>query len=245
MKKEVYILFLVLTLSIILFLSGCETLLKKESIDNQSQFSYTTGNSEKVYSDTYKAETVLSEKQKLIIKGAKELLGKTSLIIKGRSFNYDCTGTVLAVYYYAGIDLTVYFPRYRGNGVSRLYQTAADFNLFYKTSLPAPGDIIFWDNTYDRNSDKIWNDPLTHAGIVLEIDEDGTISYVHLNYAKGIIIEKMNLLNPEVHVKNQGSETYTYNSPMRMRSHRYINPTQWLSSHLNRGFGMLYKITQE
>jgi hypothetical protein len=39
------------------------------------------------------------------------------------------------------------------------------------------GDIIFWDNTWDRNGNKRFgDDPLTHAGIVISIDEDGQYS---------------------------------------------------------------------
>ena len=77
----------------------------------------------------------------------------------------DCTGTVLAIYYYAGIDLARDFNKYSGNGVTRLYKSLQAQKLLYETRYPVTGDIIFWDNTYDRNEDGRWNDTLTHVGI--------------------------------------------------------------------------------
>lgn len=224
------------------YLIGCETIFNGSNKRSEKTVVHAETGTKKVYTKKNEDQDQLTEVQNLIVKGAKSLIGKTSLNVKGKSFRYDCTGTVLAVYHYAGIDLGKYFSRYSGNGVSRLYKTAKDFNLFYTPALPAPGDVIFWDNTWDRNGDKVWNDPLTHTGIVLEVAEDGTISYVHLNYVKGIVIEKMNLLNPEIHILNRNGKEIILNSPMRMRSHRYINPNKWLSSHLNKGFGMLYRI---
>lgn len=224
------------------YLAGCETFLYGTDKKSEKTVVLAETETKKVYTKKNDDSDQITEIQRLIVKGAKSLIGKTSLYVKGKSFRYDCTGTVLAIYHYAGIDLEKYFSRYSGNGVSRLYQTASNFNLFYTPALPAPGDVIFWDNTWDRNGDKVWNDPLTHTGVVLDVAEDGTISYVHLNYVKGIVIEKMNLLNPEIHILNRNGKEIILNSPMRMRSHRYINPNKWLSSHLNKGFGMLYRM---
>ena len=136
--------------------------------------------------------------------GARSLLGATELVVKGRRFTWDCTGTVLAIYWYAGIDLARDFGRYAGGGVSRLYRTLKDASLLYTTREPILGDLVFWDDTYDADGDGAWDDPLTHVGMVMETAADGTISYVHLNYRKGIVIEQMNLREPDVHqrVKN-------------------------------------------
>jgi hypothetical protein len=49
---------------------------------------------------------------------------------------------------------------------------------------PAPGDLVFWRDTYDRNRNGRPDDGLTHAGIV-EYVVDGTVVFVHRG-AKGV-----------------------------------------------------------
>jgi hypothetical protein len=168
------------------------------------------------------------------------VLGKRELVIRGRRFNMDCTGAVLAIYYYAGIDLAQDFRNFSGNGVTRLYKSLESEQLLYRTTLPVPGDIIFWDNTYDRNKDGRWNDPLTHVGMVMSVAANGEVQYVHLNYRKGIIIENMNLRKPRTHQKMERGEMQIVNSPMRMKQAGNAHPENWLSGQLFRIFGMGY-----
>ncbi len=190
------------------------------------------------YSESLEKEasrTDITETQRLLIQAAGTLLGVDSIRIKGRTFNFDCTGVVLACYYYAGIDLTDAFPHYTGNGVSRIYQYLEDNDLLYRTETPEPGDIIFWDNTYDRNGDGVENDLLTHMGMVVA-SEDGNIVYIHVNYRKGVILEKMNLKR-----KNEFMDgNAVINSPMRMKGSK--KSPRWLSSHLFRIFGKGYAL---
>ncbi len=180
----------------------------------------------------------LSPVQQRVVDSAKSLVGARTLRINGRRFRYDCTGTILAAYYGAGIDLEAEFSAYTGNGVARLFKLAAAHELVYSGDSPRPGDVIFWDNTYDRNGDGTWNDPLTHAGVVIRTYEDGSVEYVHHNYREGIVVARMSLASPDLHQ----SGALLVNSPMRMNSHRYINPSRWLASHLYRSAGMLYEL---
>ncbi|MBN2510008.1 MAG: CHAP domain-containing protein [Spirochaetales bacterium] len=172
--------------------------------------------------------------QRQLIECANAIRGSKSLNVRGRSFTFDCTGVVLACYYYAGIDLTLAFPDYTGNGVSRIYNYLKDNRLTYTTQSPEPGDIIFWDNTYDRNADGKENDPLTHMGMVVHTDGEGQISYIHANYRKGIVFEQMNLTRPDVYMEG----TRIINSPMRMKGQK--PSPRWLSSHLVKSFGRGY-----
>ena len=178
-------------------------------------------------------------RQKLA-EGGNYVLGKRELIIRGKRFNMDCTGAVLAIYYYAGIDLTRDFNKYSGNGVTRLFKSLEAEELLYNTRYPVTGDIIFWDNTYDRNEDGRWNDTLTHVGMVMNVSPDGDVEYVHLNYRKGIIIENMNLRQPEIHQQMEKGQMKIINSPMRMKQQGKAHPENWLSGQLFKIFGMGY-----
>jgi hypothetical protein len=170
-----------------------------------------------------------------LVEGASRLVGKTELVIKGRRFNWDCTGTVLAVYWYAGIDLSRDFDKYGGNGVSRLFRSLESRDLLYDTEYPLPGDLVFWDDTYDANGDGEWNDELTHVGMAVETDGDGNVSFVHLNAHKGIVVERMNLREPDSRGKN---------APMRLARPGVRHPARWLAGQLYRMMGMGYLFEQ-
>jgi hypothetical protein len=187
---------------------------------------------------TRPAET--SDVQRLLAEGARWALGRRHLVVRGRTFPYDCTGTVLAIYWYAGIDLARDFGEYSGNGVMRLYRSLEKQNLLYSSPHPATGDVIFWDNTYDRNGDGAWNDTLTHMGMVLRSSPDGTIQYVHLNYSRGIVIENMNLLEPNLSKKLIRGSLRILNSPIRLKERGQPHPPQWLAGELYRVLGMGY-----
>jgi hypothetical protein len=180
------------------------------------------------------------EIRRKLAEGGRYVMGKRELIIRGKRFNMDCTGTILAIYYYAGIDLARDFNKYTGNGVTRLYKSLEAQGLLYDTRYPVTGDIIFWDNTYDRNEDGQWNDPLTHVGMVMSVSEEGDVEYVHLNYRKGIIIEHMNLRKPQIHERMEKGQMRIVNSPIRMKQAGKSHPENWLSGQLFRIFGMGY-----
>jgi hypothetical protein len=176
----------------------------------------------------------------LLGEGARSVLGATELVVKGRRFSWDCTGTVLAIYWYAGIDLARDFGRYGGGGVNRLYRTLRDAGLLYTSAEPILGDLVFWDDTYDADGDGAWDDPLTHVGMVMETAADGTVSFVHLNYRKGIVIETMNLREPGVHQRVKAGKMTIVNSPLRMAETGKEHPAKWLAGQLYRVLGMGY-----
>jgi hypothetical protein len=178
-----------------------------------------------------------------VAEAAEDLVGQRRIRIRGERFNADCTGTILAAHYAAGIDLRPFFSEYRGNGVRRLYSLGRDYRLIEKgTRTPKPGSVIFWDNTYDRNRDGKWNDPLTHAGIVVSVGRNNQIEYVHYDYSKGVALARMNLEREDTYTAERGGEKVLLNSPMRMKRDRHINPDAWLASHLHRSFGRLYRL---
>ena len=182
----------------------------------------------------------VDERGKRVAEAALSLVGARSLVVDGKTFPYDCTGVARAAYWITGVDLAQDFDKYTGNGVTRIYRTLESRNLLHTAAVPAPGDLIFWDNTYDRNKDGKWNDPLTHVAVVVGAYDDGRIEYVHENYRKGIVVEHMNLRDPDTRTKAQAGRTIIVNSPMRMRGQ--VTTPLWLSSHLFREFGRAYEL---
>lgn len=183
-----------------------------------------------------------------VVDSAKTLLGQkpnAKVSVKGRQFVLDCIGTVSAAWWGAGFDIQRDFPKYEGNGVNRLYQSLRDWGALHELRKPKPGDIIFWANTYDRNEDgKLGNDGLTHAGLVIEIETDGTVSYLHESYSRGVVIAYFNLLHPESPKSPEGK---IWNSPMFLGSNydRKANPPHWLSGDLWAGFADAEKTAGE
>jgi hypothetical protein len=149
-----------------------------------------------------------------IVSGGMSLVGQETLVVKGVTYPSDCTGVVRAAYAFADIDLAYRFGRYGGNGVRRVYLTLHDQGLLYATSYPAPGDIIFWDNTWDANANKQADDELTHIGLVVAAEQDGSISYLHYHYRLGPTVETMNLLRPDIDLGKDGKPV---NAVIRMR----------------------------
>jgi len=185
------------------------------------------------------ASKPLSKEQARLVASARSLLGlppNAKLIVKDRAFTLDCIGTVSAIFYSQDIDLTKDFAKYPGDGVNRLYSTLRDGGVLHHDSYPRVGDVVIWDNSWDANADgKRGDDPRTHAGIVLAVDGDGTIHYIHESVYQGVIIEVMNLLHPDEASDGSGKRL---NSGMAVPSRAGgPKPERWLSGQLFDAFG--------
>ncbi len=235
MMKVIRYLFVFLTLSLFLMIWGCASLEGKTSEDPGV-------NLQSVREKPKDATVELSPIQRKLVEGAYRLVGYRGkrIVVRGRSFNFDCTGTILAIYYYAGIDLSRAFSKYTGNGVLRLYKIFYHKGLLYLTKRPKSGDLIFWDNTYDRNGNGKMDDYLTHVGMVVGVYKDGTIEYVHEHIRKGITIERMNLYTPNTYGKRVNGKFIIVNAPIRMKVAGKTHPNKWLASQLLRAFGKGY-----
>lgn len=173
------------------------------------------------------------ETKTALVETAKALLGEQKLVVRGKRFNLDCSGLILAIYHGAGIDLSRAYPLYEGNGVRRLYRYLEERQRLHGNKRPQPGDLIFWDNSYDRNGDGDFNDELTHIGMVVSVDAYGTVTYIHHNYTRGIVLEKMNLFRRDVR-EEQGRRI---NSAMRSRNAPEAPGGVSLAGELFRTFG--------
>jgi len=157
-----------------------------------------------------------------IAAGAAKLLGKRRLEVGEQSFRYDCSGMVCAAYATTG-------QRLSGSSKS-LYEEAVGAGILHTERLPRPGDIAFFDNSYDRNNNRRRDDELTHVALVESVDEAGTITLIHLGSGTVGRIQ-MNLLRP-----NDAS----VNSYLRAPSDRDGGPR--LTGELWRAFGSFWAL---
>ncbi len=98
-------------------------------------------------------------------------------------FAPDCTGFVEAVYEAEGVPLRAMMrqaaPEER-SGVAAAFRAMEAYGAVFgaRGEWPAPGDLVFFHDTYDRNRNGRADDRLTHVGVV-EYVVDGTVVFVH------------------------------------------------------------------
>lgn len=141
-------------------------------------------------------------------------------------YNDDCSGYVGASFNRAGVPL-------RGRAAA-IWEAAESAGTLHHRKLPSPGDVAFWDNTYDRNKDGRWNDALTHVGIVLRVDEKtGDILLGHGGFNGTRDTFRMNLYHPDDHL---GGDGRVINDSMRKPRKGDPKSAQYLGSQLWAGF---------
>lgn len=140
-------------------------------------------------------------------------------------FRDDCSGYVCAVYNRAGYPL-------EGN-TALLWERARAAGAVHHRKVPSPGDLAFFDDTYDRDRDGRVNDELTHVALVLEVGADGTILLAHGGTGQGRTTMVMNLRRPDVRRDEAGAEINDY---LRVRRDSDPAGAKYLSGELWRGF---------
>ena len=130
-----------------------------------------------------------------VASAASGLVGKGKLVVNGKTYRYDCSGLVSAAYARTGREL--------GGSSEDLYELAKDEGVLHRKKLPQPGDVAFFDDTWDRNGNHRRDDDLTHVAIVEKVEPDGTIILIHKG-SKGVVRIRMNLSDPSVERTAQG-----------------------------------------
>jgi hypothetical protein len=116
-------------------------------------------------------------------------------------FRGDCSGFVAAVYEAEGVPLRRFMSRVaprESSGVGAAYQVARAHGSVFGGggAWPAPGDLVFFHDTFDRNRNGRVDDPFTHIGIVERV-EDGSVTFLHRG-GKGVARGKLTLDRPGV-----------------------------------------------
>ena len=131
---------------------------------------------------------------------------------ENKKVNFDCSGFVNAVYWTAIENPTI---KLQGS-TKNIHYILSKENKIYKNVMPNVGDIIFFDGTTDPNK------KLTHSGIVVNVDEDGTVTYIHSSTSKGPVLGYMNLKYPDL-AKKDGKTINSYlrrgDAPYSLASH--------------------------
>lgn len=139
-----------------------------------------------------------------IVQSAARLVGARTITSQGRRIAYDCAGVARAIFLEHGIDLyrgPIDDPK--GNGVRLIYNHVRQYGVVHQGSDVHPGDLVFFDNTWDFNGDGRLNDPLTHVGVVEHLDHDGTVVFIS-RVADAIARYRMNLSQPHIHKTADG-----------------------------------------
>ncbi len=155
---------------------------------------------------------------------------------RSRNFRNDCSGFTRKVYSKFNIEL-FRLPRHELksingkwlNGVELIWKYCKKHGKVFIRKTPKTGDIVFFDNTHDRNKNGSYDDYFTHVGIVVKVDKDKTIHYIH-KATSGVKISKLNM-------KYKNKRKYgkkEINSYLRRRG-KYR-----LSGQLLRGFGSIF-----
>ncbi len=139
-----------------------------------------------------------------IVESATRLVGARTITSHGKRIAYDCAGVTRAIFLEHGIDLyRGAFNDPKGNGVRLIHNHIRQHGTLHRGSNVSPGDLVFFDNTWDFNGDGKLNDPLTHVGIVERFEPDGTVIFIS-RVANAVERYRMNLEQPHVHKTAQG-----------------------------------------
>jgi len=175
-----------------------------------------------------------SSRRAAIVHTASKLVGTTVIQVNGKRIAYDCAGVTRAIFLEHGIDLyDGTSPDPKANGVRLIHHHISRHGKFHQGPAVRPGDLVFFDNTWDYNRDGIINDPLTHVGIVERQDPDGTVIFIS-RVAGAIERYRMNLALPHLHKTAEGRILNDY---IRRKDLDHPFDAAYLTGELFAGFG--------
>jgi hypothetical protein len=152
--------------------------------------------------------------------------GRSTLEIRPEEFPDDCSRFVAQAVRRAGIPM-------RGR-VSMLWKRALEYEATHYNPHPYIGDLVFFDNTYDSNTNGRWDDQTTHIALVTDVDPDGTITMAHWGGRRHVVY--MNLFEPHTHQNDDGK---VLNSYLRAPKKAYPHTAMYLSGQLWSGFATI------
>lgn len=162
-----------------------------------------------------------------VARAAGDLVGNRSMTADGERYRFDCSGFVEAAYARAGLH-------YSGSSKD-LYAKARAEGVLHRRKNPHVGDVVFFDNTHDRNHNGRRDDELTHVAVVERVLDDGTVGLIHLG-SKGVVRIAMNLHHPHDRHNDKGEIINSY-----VRGGR---SGERLTGELFKAFGSLWAVSE-
>jgi hypothetical protein len=183
------------------------------------------------------AELAVFDLQARLSARAASLVGRTGEFqAGGERFPADCTGFVEAVYQAEGVPLRALMQRAAPDerrGVEAAWRAVRAYGaLVPRGDWPAPGDLVFWHDTYDRNRNGRADDGLTHVGVVLYV-VDGNVVFAHRG---GHAVARGAMDPRRPHEAAAGGAVV--NSPIRKRDGR-LEGVPVLAGELFAGYGRI------
>jgi hypothetical protein len=180
----------------------------------------------------------LFELQARLSARAASLVGRTGEFrAGGERFPSDCTGFVEAVYQMEGIPLRALMQQAAPDerqGVEAAWRAIRAYGtVLPRGEWPAPGDLVFWHDTYDRNRNGRADDGLTHVGIVLHV-VDGNVVFAH----RGGHAVARGAMDPRRPHEGTAEDGGVLNSPIRKRDAR-LDGVPLLAGELFAGYGRI------
>jgi len=198
--------------------------------------------STEVMSDDTEVETPTPRSDLLnpILTFARSKIGtRGPLEVDGKRFRFDCSGYVSAAYAAGGLNIMTaegHSPR-GASGTQIIHLYMERHGQLFRTN-PMPGDLVFFDNTYDRNGDGKLNDLFSHIGLVNAVLPSGTVELLHLSN-HGISTLRMNLEQPTKSHNPQTGERM--NDYLRRRVNGEPHGTPHLAREMFRTYGRLLR----
>lgn len=125
---------------------------------------------------------------------ASQSVGPGPLVVNGVPFRMDCSGVARAIYARAGFDLGTIELGAAVNDTRMLFEVVRRSGSLRRSN-PLPGDLVFFDDTWDQNGNGLRDDPLSHVAIVERVEADGTVLLVH-RVGRSVVRARMNLEHP-------------------------------------------------
>ncbi len=159
-----------------------------------------------------------------VVRAAQSSVTQAWRKVEGKTYRDDCSGLVCALHARADIDL-------EHRNTAALFELAKELDVHHRRQVPSPGDVVFFDDTHDRNGNGRLDDDLTHLAVVEKVRDDGTLTLVHRG-SKGVSRIWMNLSRPDEHADAEGQ---VLNSFLRVRTAKDPRGTKYLAGQLWRG----------
>lgn len=145
-------------------------------------------------------------------------------------FRDDCSGFVSAVLTAAGVPAD--------GDTSRFFDLALEHGTLHHDPIPQVGDLVFFDDTHDRNRDGLWNDPLSHIGVVVDVSPEGVATFAHAGLGSGRALGVLDTRHPDVtHLDGERVNTGLRNArPGDPAGSRYNAGALWVGfAHVEAG----------